>query len=445
MLITLLVAARCCCRSPLVTSNVQHLLGRCVPLRLVRLRTFHTTCTVSFRSTDFYDILGVPQTASQDDIKKAYYQLAKKYHPDVNRNDPEAQKKFQAVSEAYEMLGDESRRMDYDACEGKTSFRDASSSSTGSRWAFHGRMDPEELFRQIFGDRGFKTSGFNDFDDFVESDFGFATASHVTLDVTFQQAVNGCSKPVTVSVVDDCPTCDGEKVEPGTRKQRCHHCNGTGRETIHTGWYVTRTRCRHCGGSRFLITHPCARCHGRGKTKQRRKINVQVPPGAMDGQTVRVSAGSREVFVTFRVAKNWSMRRDGADIHSDVTISLSQALLGGTVRVPGVNDDLVFTIPAGTSSHTRVCVPGRGVQRTHAAGHGDHYVHIRVSVPSKLTAQQRALLRAFAETEKDVEGTVKTFEGGSPVTGDTEEILLKRLRSVLDDEDAVSGKCRGGQ
>lgn len=442
MLNTLFAAARCCCRSPLVTSNVRQSLGKCTPTRLLRLQTFHTTCT-AFQTRDFYDVLGVPRTASQDDIKKAYYQLAKNYHPDINRNDPEAQRKFQAVSEAYETLGDESKRMDYDACEGKTSFRDAST-STGSSGAFHGRMDPEELFRRIFGDRGFQMSGFSDFDDFVESDFGFATASHVTLDLTFQQAVNGCSKPVTVSVVDACPTCSGEKVEPGTRKQRCHHCNGTGRETIHTGWYVTRTRCRHCGGSRFISNHPCQQCHGRGKTKQRRKINVQVPAGAEDGQTMRVSLGNREIFVTFRVAKNWSMRRDGADIHSDVTISLSQALLGGTIRVPGVNDDLVFTIPAGTSSHTRVCVPGRGVQRTHAPGHGDHYVHIRVAVPSKLTAQQRALLRAFAETEKDVEGTVKTFEGSNPVSGDTEEVILKRLRSLLDDEDVVSGKCRGG-
>jgi len=327
-------------------------------------RSFHSS--PPHNKKDYYETLGVQRNADASTIKKAYYQLAKKYHPDVNKDDPKAAQKFQDVSEAYEILSDTGKRQQYDsfgmhganagAGAGGSGFHGAGGFRQTGFEGFHGNVDPEELFRKIFGDAGL--GGFRTFTDFEESKFGFAPASEMIMDLTFQEAARGANKEISVNAKETCPKCRGNKCEPGTKPQRCHHCNGTGMETINTGPFMMRSTCRACGGARVLIKTPCTECGGKGKIILRKRVVVPVPAGVEDGQTVRMPVGQQEIFITFKVSKSREFRREGADVHSDVSVSLTQAILGGTIRIPGIYGDILLTIPEGTQSHNRLRLPG---------------------------------------------------------------------------------------
>ncbi|KRG03920.1 protein tumorous imaginal discs, mitochondrial isoform X2 [Drosophila mojavensis] len=376
---------------------------------------------------DYYATLGVAKNASAKDIKKAYYQLAKKYHPDTNKDDPDASKKFQEVSEAYEVLSDDQKRREYDTYGQTTENMNRQGGAGGfggggpfgaegfaQNWQFRSTIDPEELFRKIFGEGNFRS---NNFDDFADSKFGFGQAQELVMDLTFAQAARGINKDVNVNVVDQCPKCAGSKCEPGTKPGRCQYCNGSGFETISTGPFVMRSTCRYCQGTRQYIKYPCAECEGKGRTVQRRKVTVPVPAGIENGQTVRMQVGSKELFITFRVERSDYFRRDGADVHTDAPISLSQAVLGGTIRVQGVYEDQWLNIEPGTSSHRKIALRGKGLKRVNAHGHGDHFVHIKIDIPKKLSQQQRALIEAYAELEEDTPGQINGMaerKDGSP-------------------------------
>ena len=212
------------------------------------------------------------------------------------------------------------------------------------------------------------------------------------------------NQDINVNIVDTCPKCSGSRCEPGTKPGLCQYCNGTGMETISTGPFVMRSTCRYCQGTRQFIKYPCLECEGKGQTVQRKKVTVPVPAGIENGQTVRMQFGRKELFVIFRVEPSKQFRRDGADVHSEATISIAQAVLGGTIRVQG--EDQVLNIPAGTSSHHKVYLRGKGLKRVNAHGRGDHYVIIKIEVPKSLTAEQRALMEAYAELETDTPGQI---------------------------------------
>ncbi|XP_064636963.1 protein tumorous imaginal discs, mitochondrial-like [Lineus longissimus] len=409
-------------------------------------RSIHTTSSYLANKKDFYDVLGVSKKASQKDIKKAYYKLAKQYHPDVNKDDASSAKKFQEVSEAYEILGDDTKRQQYDTfgtagnnMGGAGGFNQAGGFGQGGGFqgGFHAKMDPEELFRQIFGD-GFGKGGFQtgNFEDFSESNFGFAPASEVILNLTFQEAARGVNKNINLNVKDTCPKCQGSRAEPGTKPVRCPYCNGTGMETIRTGSYFMHTTCTRCYGTRVHIKYPCSGCAGKGQTLMRKTVMVPVPAGVEDGQSIRVTVGRKEVFVVLRVAKSSTFRREGADIHSDVGISLAQAVLGGSLRIPGLYDDILLQIPAGTQSHTRIRLAGKGVSKVNSYGYGDHYVHIKIKVPIKLDQKQKALLLAYAESEKGIQGTVTgvTNTDSGKFTIDDPDGLVAQIRTILNYE-----------
>ncbi|KAL3213214.1 hypothetical protein MRX96_035559 [Rhipicephalus microplus] len=364
---------------------------------------------------DYYDVLGVPRNASQKDIKKAYYQLAKKYHPDTNKGDPEAQKKFQEVSEAYEVLSDEGKRQHGVP---RDSTQPLTQRNSSARYLVILAAGP----------------GFSDF-DFSESQYGFGGAQEVILNLTFQQAARGVNKDVTVNVVDTCRRCQGTRSEPGTKLIRCPFCNGSGMETVSTGPFVMRSTCRHCHGTRMHIQSPCIECHAKGTTVQRKTVTVPVPAGVEDGQTVRMQVGKKELFVTFKVARSDYFRRDGADIHTDAAITLSQAVLGGTVRVQGLYDDIMLKIPTGTSSHTKIRLANKGVKRLNSSGYGDHYVHLKIRIPQRLNEKQKALIQAYAELETDTPGTidglVNTRQGKTAM--DDSSGLVKQIRTALDE------------
>ncbi|XP_047215337.1 dnaJ homolog subfamily A member 3, mitochondrial-like isoform X1 [Girardinichthys multiradiatus] len=372
--------------------------------------SFHTS-TSSSSKQDFYQILGVPRTASQKEIKKAYYQMAKKYHPDTNKDDPQAKEKFAQLAEVYEVLSDEAKRKQYDTY-GTASFEAGQAGGRQQYWTGQtSNIDPEELFRKIFGEFS-GSRGFGDFNAIFEQ------PQEYIMELTFTQAAKGVNKEMSVNIEVTCQRCDGKGHEPGTKVQHCHHCNGSGMETINTGPFVMRSTCRRCGGKGTVISTPCNSCRGSGQTKQRKSVVVPVPAGVEDGQTVRMPVGKKEIFITFRVQKSPVFRREGADIHSDLYISVAQAILGGTARTQGLYETLNLSIPAGVQADQRIRLSGKGIARVSGYGFGDHYVHVKVKIPKTLTDRQKSLLMNFAEDETEVEGTVNgvtntTTGGGS--------------------------------
>ncbi|KAG7222539.1 hypothetical protein INR49_031654 [Caranx melampygus] len=387
--------------------------GAVVTLRgLTGVRFPHVTSCHSFhtssRSTnkqDFYEVLGVARSASQKDIKKAYYQLAKKYHPDTNPDDPEAKEKFAKLAEAYEVLSDEVKRKQYDTY-GAAGF-DPGRAGPGQQQYYRAggaSIDPEELFRKIFGEFT-GGMGFGDFNSMFEQRPEFV------MELTFAEAAKGANKELSVNIEDACPRCHGKGSEPGTKVSQCHYCNGTGMESINTGPFMMRSTCRRCGGKGSIITTPCALCRGSGQTKRRQTVTVPVPAGVEDNQTVRMSVGTKEILLTFRVQRSPVFRRNGADIHSDVPVSIAQAILGAR---PQHRASTSPSIPAGCQADQVIRLQGKGIRRMNSYSYGDHYVHIKIRVPKKLTRRQRSLMLSFAEEETDVQGTVN---GVNPSAG----------------------------
>jgi len=292
------------------------------------------------------------------------------------------------------------------------------------QWSYQSSIDPEELFRKIFGSAGFSRS---QFEDFAESNFGFGEAQEVVVRLTFSQAARGTNKDITVNVVDTCSKCNGSRCEPGTRPVRCTYCDGTGFETMARGPFIMRSTCRYCEGSRMFIKHKCVECEGKGSTVQRKKVTVPVPAGIEDGQTVRMPVGKKELFVTFRVEKSDYFKRDGVDVYTEAEISISQALLGGTIRIQGLYEDHTLQITPGTSSHTKLRLTGKGMKKLDGYGHGDHYVTFKISTPKTLNKKQKALVQAFAELERDTPGqifgvTYKT-DGSKHSVSDQQDVL----------------------
>ncbi|XP_059056871.1 protein tumorous imaginal discs, mitochondrial-like isoform X2 [Achroia grisella] len=406
-------------------------------------RQFHTSRSLEARA-DYYKVLGVSKNASGKDIKKAYYDLAKKYHPDANKSDPEASKKFQEVSEAYEILSDENKRKQYDTYGTTSEQMGMGSGPSGTdgfthQWQYKSTIDPEELFRKIFGDAGFKSETFN---DFAESQFGFGAAREVIVNLRFTEAARGVNKDININVVDTCPKCTGSRCEPGTKSIKCTYCNGTGMETFSRGPFVMRSTCRHCHGTRMLIKFPCTECEGKGQSVQRKKVTVPVPAGVEDGQTVRMAVGNNEIFITFKVESSSYFKRDGPDVHTDCTISISQALLGGTVRIQGLYEDHTIQIMPGTSSHSTIRLSRKGMKRVSQHGYGDHYVHIKIQVPKTLSEKQKALMYAYAEIEEDTPGQIHGVSydrDGNKISISDPQNLVDAVKEALKDKKSIEG------
>ncbi|XP_038845434.1 dnaJ homolog subfamily A member 3, mitochondrial-like isoform X4 [Salvelinus namaycush] len=370
------------------TGNAVTLRGLSVP----GVKSPHVICTLSFHTSapasnkqDFYTVLEVPRTATQKEIKKAYYQV----------------------------LSDEVKRKQYDTY-GVAGFDASQAGGGGHQQYWSGQansVDPEELFRKIFGEFS-GSRGFGDFNAVFDQPQEFI------MELTFTQAAKGVNKEMAFNTEASCQRCDGKGSEPGTKVVHCHYCNGSGMETVNTGPFVMRSTCRRCNGKGTVISTPCNSCHGTGQTRQKKTVMVPVPAGVEDGQTVRMPVGKKEVFITFRVQKSPVFRRDGADIHSDVLISVAQAVLGGTARAQGLYETVNLSIPAGVQTDQRILLSGKGIARISGYGYGDHYIHVKVRVPKILTDRQKALLMSYAEDETEVEGTVNgvtstTAGGGS--------------------------------
>jgi len=356
---------------------------------------------------DYYKTLGVKKGDSAGAIKKAYYELAKKYHPDTNR-EAGAAERFQAIQEAYEVLSDQEKRAAYDQF-GSTDFTGGGHGGRGGR----GGGDPfdninvDDIFKQFFGEHarqgGAGGAGFSAFEGFQNE---MRRSQNFMLNLSFMDAVQGGPKDVRVQVPTSCKRCSGSKSEPGTQMKRCPACNGTGEQTTTTGFFNMRSTCSRCRGQGTFISDPCRGCRGKGTVMETQTITVDVPAGIEDAQTVRVPVDFGELFITFKVEESKIFKRNGADVQSDVHIGFAQAILGGNITTKGLYNDIDLLIKPGTQSHQQMRLIGKGIPRLNGYGKGDHLLNIKIKLPRHMTARQKELIEEFAELDNTISGTV---------------------------------------
>jgi molecular chaperone DnaJ len=347
---------------------------------------------------DYYEVLGVDRSADDETIKKAYRKLAKKYHPDMNPGDKNAEEKFKEATEAYSVLSDPDKRRKYDQ------FGHAAFENGGSGGFDYSNVDFGDIFGDIFSDffgGGTRTRAGN------QPQRGASLRAMVHL--TFEEAVFGCSKELELTLKDPCPTCKGSGAKPGTSPVKCSRCGGTGqiRRTTQSlfGMVQNIETCPDCGGTGQIIKEKCLDCGGTGFVSSRKKIQVAVPAGIDNGQSIRIrdkgepgiNGGPRgDLLVEVRVAPHPIFQRDGVDIYSSAPVSFAQAALGGTVRIDTVDGPVEYTVKAGMPTDTRIRLRGHGVPSLRNKNmRGDHYVTFVVQVPTKLSAEAKDALREF--------------------------------------------------
>ncbi len=368
-------------------------------------------------SKDYYDVLGVGEKASAEEIKKAYRKLAKQYHPDANPNDPHAADRFKEIGEAYSVLSDADKRKQYDNMRRLGAFGFGRGAPRGQRPGTGGfESQPGFSFEDLQG-------GFGSISDLFSSlfDLGRKGEAHggpsrrgpergqnveYLVEVPFLTAVRGGRIAVDVSITEECATCHGSGAKPGTDLKRCTECGGSGHVSFGQGGFAVKRPCPACFGRGKLPVTPCPSCQGRGTVRQVRKIQIAVPVGVDSGSKVRLSGqGERgsgggtpgDLVITFKVQPHRFFRREGLDVHVTVPINIVQATLGSKIRVRTVSGKkVVLTIPAGTQSGTRFRMRGQGIEKGDRVG--DEYVEVRVEVPDKLSDEERRRMEEFASS-----------------------------------------------
>jgi len=356
---------------------------------------------------DYYEVLGVERGASADEIKSAYRRLAKKYHPDLNPGDKKAEEAFKEVGEAYEVLSDDQRRARYD----QFGFEDpASGGAGGYGGGFEGGFG--DIFETIFGSGGF--GGFGGFGGGSQRQSNGPVPGddiRYNLTLTFEEAVFGCKKEITVTRNENCDTCSGTGAKPGTSPKTCDTCHGTGTVTrvqqTMLGSMRTSAPCSKCGGTGKIISDPCGKCGGKGTVRRQRTITVTVPAGIDNGQALtlrgegepgRRGGQAGDLYVAVNVRPHRKFKRDGVNLYSDMNISFAQAALGNELSIETLKEPVKETIPEGTQTGTTIRVRGQGVPILRSPSQrGDLFVTLTVDVPKHLNEKQRMALRLFDE------------------------------------------------
>lgn len=354
---------------------------------------------------DYYEVLGVSRSASDAEIKKAYRALAKKYHPDMNPGDKEAEKKFKEASEAYAVLSDSEKRRQYDQF-GHAAFEGGAGGAGGfGGFDFNG-ADFSDIFGDIFGDLfggGARRGRSN----------GPMKGANIrkSIRITFEEAVFGCEKELDLVLKDPCGSCQGTGAKPGTSPETCPKCGGKG-QVVYTsqsffGTVQNVQTCPNCNGSGKIIKEKCPDCAGTGYTSSRKKIKVTIPAGIDNGQSVRIrdkgepgiNGGPRgDLLVEINVSRHPIFQRQDVHIFSTVPISFAQAALGGDVKIPTVDGDVIYTVKPGTKTDTKVRLKGKGVPSLrNSQVRGDHYVTLVIQTPEHLSAEAKEALRRFDE------------------------------------------------
>ncbi len=354
---------------------------------------------------DYYEVLGLKKGAGEDEVKKAFRQLAKKYHPDLNPGDKSAETRFKEVNEAYEVLSDADKKAKYDQFG-------------------HAGVDPNFGAGGGFG--GFGGFGGIDFDlgDIFGSIFGGGSSGtrsrnaprkgeriHAEVGITFEESAFGVEKEVAVSRIETCDACAGSGCKEGTTAERCAHCHGTGSVTTQNrtpfGIMQSTSECPKCEGKGKIIHQPCQKCRGAGLVRRNKSIKVSVPAGIDDGQTISLrgqgSAGLNggepgDLYITVNVTRHPLFTREGNAVLYDMPVSIVQAALGAEVEVPTLDGKVKYSIPEGTQTGTVFRLRGKGITNLRGGGRGDQFVTVKVEIPTGLNNEQKDLLRKFADT-----------------------------------------------
>ena len=353
---------------------------------------------------DYYDVLGVSKTATEDEIKKAYRKLAKQYHPDLNPGNKEAEEKFKEINEANEVLSDPQKRSQYDQ---------------------FGHADPtQQGFGGGFG--GF-SGGFGGFDDIFSSIFGGGSRGNSsrnstrprqgddieqTITIDFMESIYGCKKLIKVNIEDECSSCGGTGAYSSKDIKICSRCHGAGSVLVEQnslfGRIQTQTTCPKCGGKGQEIKRVCDTCGGKGRMRKTKDITVTIPEGVMDGMTMRLEgkgyAGYNggphgDLYIHVKVRNHEDFIREGDDIYLEVPITISQAVLGDSIDVPTVYGSVNLKIPAGTQSHTKFRLKGKGAKNVRSKINGDQYVVVKIDTPRSLNNEEKKLYEQIRKIE----------------------------------------------
>ena len=358
---------------------------------------------------DYYEVLGVSKGASEDEIKRAYKKLARKYHPDMNPGDKEAEEKFKEINEANEILSDPEKKSRYD------------------QFGFAG-VDPNygAGAGSAYGGAGFDFGDLGDiFGSFFGGGFGggFGGAQQrrngpqrgesirMSVSVSFNEAAFGCEKDVTLDRSEQCPTCHGNGCASGTTPEVCPECRGTGtvqvRRQTPMGVFASTSACTKCGGTGKIIHQPCGECHGNGRVHKRRTVKVSIPAGIDNGQTISLRgqghAGKNggpngDLLITVMVKPHELFRRDGTSVFCEAPITFAQAVLGAELEIPTIDGKVKYAIPEGTQTGTVFRLKGKGIPVLNGRGRGDQYVTVTIETPRNLNREQKEALRKFSET-----------------------------------------------
>jgi molecular chaperone DnaJ len=364
---------------------------------------------------DYYQALGVPKNASDEEIKKAYRKLARKHHPDANAGNREAEERFKEISSAYDVLGDPEKRRQYDQV------REMAGSGVGVGGPAGGRGGGAGGFP--FGQGGFTQVG--DLDDLLgmftgrgrgrggRGSAGRQAARGADLQtevrISFDEAMSGTTVPLKITGPATCPVCGGSGAQPGTMPDVCPQCQGTGTVAEDQGFFSFARPCPRCGGRGQIIPTPCERCHGSGSIQTTRQFSVKVPPGVKDGQRIRLSgrgeagppgAQAGDLYVEVRVAPHPLFGRRNSDLTLDLPVSYAEAALGADVEVPTLNGPVKLKIPAGTSPGKTFRLKGRGAPKP-KGGAGDLLVTVGLDVPAKLSKEEKDILGKLREAQRE--------------------------------------------